>query len=69
MTAIIGAALQIAAMLLGYFLDKNNASKEIQKQFYEWLKLAAKDVKSSRLLEMGDSALKELQTNEWKETK
>lgn len=69
MTAIIGAALQVAAYILGYFLEKNNASKEIQKEFYEWLKRAAKDTSSSRLLEAADKMLKELDENPWQETK
>ena len=62
------AILPIAVKIIGWWLDKSNASAEQKRLFFEWVKRAGQDFSSSKLLELSDAQLKWLKDNEWKET-
>lgn len=69
MTAIIAAIIPVAIQLLGWFLDKSKADKETKEAFLQWVKLAAKDIGSVKLMQYADTQLQWFKDNpQWKES-
>ena len=59
--------IQVALQILSWILDKAGASAEAKKQFFEFVKLAANDLSSVRLMEWGDKQLEEIKNTPWLE--
>ena len=63
-TAILTVGLQV----LSWFLKKSEASDEIKKNFFEFIKLAGADIGSAKLMKYGDEQIEWLKNNPWKES-
>ena len=60
--------LIVAVKLVAWFLDKNEVDAKIKKNYFEWLKVAGKDIGSAKLMAYGDKQDKWFSENEFKET-
>ena len=64
--SIITAMLPIVLQIIGYFLTQSKISQEAKEAFFEFIKKAAKDIGSVKLMEYGDRQLEWLKKNPWK---
>jgi len=60
-SVIITVVLQI----VGFILERINASKETKQKFFEFVKEASNDVTSTKLAEWGEQQLKEIHEAKW----
>lgn len=60
--------LTLIAKLGIWTLEKMGASKEAKERFYEFIKQAANDTKSTKLMEIGRKQRKWLDEHPWPET-
>jgi hypothetical protein len=60
--------LTVALKFLDIILTKVGVSQETKIGYFEWVKLTANDIKSSKLLEYGDKQKKWLEEHPWPES-
>jgi hypothetical protein len=63
---IITALLPVALQILGWFIQRAKVSEEAKEAFFSFVKKAAKDIGSVKLMEYGDRQLEWLKQNPWK---
>lgn len=61
-TAIIPFVLQIA----GWFITRSQVSEASKEVFFQFIKKAAQDIGSVKLMEYGDRQLEWMKNNPWK---
>ncbi len=64
--SIISALLPVLLQIIGYFITQSKLSQEAKEQFFSFVKKAAKDIGSVKLMEYGDRQLEWLAKNPWK---
>lgn len=65
---IILGLLPVLIQVIGWFVERSKLSKEMKEAFFDWVKLAGKDLGSQKLMEYGDAQVAWLKANPWKET-
>ena len=63
---IIGGLLPIILEIVGWFIKQAKISDEAKEAFFQFVKKAAKDIGSVKLMEYGDRQLEWLKKNPWK---
>jgi hypothetical protein len=66
MIAIITAALPIVLQIIGWFITRAQVSQEAKEVFFDFVKKAARDTGSVKLMEYGDKQLDWMKNNPWK---
>ena len=66
MISLIIALLPVIFQIIGWLLDRAKISQEAKEAFFEFVKKAAKDIGSVKLMEYGDRQLEWLKKNPWK---
>ncbi len=69
MIALITSLLPLILQIVMYFVNQSALSLEAKKAFYEWVKLAGKDVSSVKLMQAADRQLQWFVDHpDWKES-
>lgn len=64
--SIITALIPVVLQIIGYFINQSKLSAEAKEAFYAFVRKAAKDIGSVKLMEYGDRQLEWLKKNPWK---
>jgi hypothetical protein len=68
-TSILSAVLQIGLPIITFFFDKAKVSAEMRQRFLDWVKFAAADLGSTKLMAAGDRQIAWMKAQgAWKET-
>jgi len=68
MWAAILSMLPTVLQIAGWFIQRSQLSKKQKQDFFEWVKLAGKDLGSVKLHKYGQKQVKFLQETPFKET-